>query len=134
MQVRGTFPELSAGRRAGSSSKMSKVMQEFMADTLRSGSKTGPKVTSRKQAVAIGLSEAGLTRVVKGKGKGKGKGTTSRAPMMAKQAQFFGAKGRPARSSAFGTRKAVPVINAPKTLAGRREAARGSARRAYGEV
>ncbi len=114
MQVRGTFPELSAGRRAGSAAKMSKVMREFMANTLRSGSKTGPKVTSRKQAVAIGLSEAGLARGGKGKGKAK-----SRAPE---------------RSSPFGTRKAVTIINAPKTLAGRREAARLSARRAYGEV
>ena len=39
--------------------KMHKVMHEFYKDDdLHSGSKHGPKVTSRKQAVAIGLSEA----------------------------------------------------------------------------
>ena len=33
------------------------TMKEFKAKTLHSGSKKGPKVTSRKQAIAIGLSE-----------------------------------------------------------------------------
>lgn len=36
--------------------KVEKVMKEFKAGELRSGS--GGKVTSRKQAIAIGLSEA----------------------------------------------------------------------------
>ena len=39
------------------SSKVKKVMHERKAGTLKSG-KSGKKVTSRKQAVAIGLSEA----------------------------------------------------------------------------
>lgn len=38
--------------------KMQKVLHEFKEGTLHSGSKKGPKVTSRKQAIAIGLSEA----------------------------------------------------------------------------
>ncbi len=38
--------------------KVAKVMGEFKRGKLRSGSKKGPKVTSRKQAVAIALSEA----------------------------------------------------------------------------
>ena len=38
-------------------SKVRKVMREYKAGTLHSGSKTGPKVTNPKQAVAIGLSE-----------------------------------------------------------------------------
>lgn len=38
--------------------KMEKVMHEFKEGELRSGSKKGPKVKSRKQAIAIGLSEA----------------------------------------------------------------------------
>jgi len=38
--------------------KVSTVLGEFKRGTLHSGSKKGPKVTSRKQAVAIGLSEA----------------------------------------------------------------------------
>lgn len=37
--------------------KIRKVMKEFKAGKLHSGSKSGPKVTSRKQAVAIALSE-----------------------------------------------------------------------------
>lgn len=43
------------GRKA--SKKVEKVMHERKHGTLRSGS-TGRKVTSRKQAIAIGLSEA----------------------------------------------------------------------------
>jgi len=38
--------------------KMKEVMTEFQDDTLHSGSKKGPKVKSRAQAIAIGLSEA----------------------------------------------------------------------------
>lgn len=38
--------------------KMKKVMTEFKEGTLHSGSKKGPEVTNRKQAIAIGLSEA----------------------------------------------------------------------------
>ena len=38
--------------------KMHKVMHEFKHGTLHSGSKHGPKVKSRKQAIAIGISEA----------------------------------------------------------------------------
>lgn len=37
--------------------KVHKVMGEFKRGQLHSGSKTGPKVKSRKQAVAIALSE-----------------------------------------------------------------------------
>ena len=36
-------------------------MHEFKHGNLHSGSKHGPKVTNRKQAIAIGLSEAGLS-------------------------------------------------------------------------
>lgn len=38
--------------------KMEKVMHEYKEHELHSGSKKGPKVKSRKQAIAIGLSEA----------------------------------------------------------------------------
>lgn len=34
-------------------------MKEFAAGTLHSGSKTGPVVKSRKQAIAIGLNDQG---------------------------------------------------------------------------
>ena len=42
--------------------KVEKVMHEFKEGTLHSGSKKGPKVKSRKQAVAIALSEAGQSK------------------------------------------------------------------------
>ena len=35
-----------------------KTMEEYKAGALHSGSKKGPLVTSRRQAIAIGLSEA----------------------------------------------------------------------------
>ena len=38
--------------------KVGKVMGEFKAGTLHSGSKKGPEVTNPKQAIAIALSEA----------------------------------------------------------------------------
>lgn len=38
--------------------KVEKVMHEYAEGTLHSGSKKGPQVKSRKQAVAIALSEA----------------------------------------------------------------------------
>jgi len=41
--------------------KIKKVMGEFKSGALHSGGKSGPKVTSRKQAVAIALSEARKT-------------------------------------------------------------------------
>ena len=41
--------------------KVGKVMGEYKAGKLHSGSKKGPEVTSRKQAVAIALSEASKT-------------------------------------------------------------------------
>ena len=37
--------------------KMRKTMHEYKHGTLHSGSKTGPKVKSRKQAIAIGMSQ-----------------------------------------------------------------------------
>lgn len=38
--------------------KVEKVMKEYKEGKLHSGSKKGPEVTNRKQAVAIALSEA----------------------------------------------------------------------------
>ncbi len=39
-------------------SKVSTVIEEFKKGKLHSGSKSGPEVKSRPQAIAIGLSEA----------------------------------------------------------------------------
>ena len=38
--------------------KIKKVMHEYKHGTLHSGSKSGPEVKSRKQAIAIAMSEA----------------------------------------------------------------------------
>jgi hypothetical protein len=38
--------------------KIAKTMREFKGGSLRSGSKSGPTVKKRKQAVAIALSQA----------------------------------------------------------------------------
>lgn len=42
--------------------KVHKVMKEFKEGKLTSGSKKGPKVKNRKQAIAIALSEAGKSK------------------------------------------------------------------------
>ena len=48
--------------------KVEKVMHEFKTGTLHSGKK-GPVVKSRKQAIAIALSEANMTKKKMGKKK-----------------------------------------------------------------
>ena len=53
--------------KAGKQAKVGKVMHEFKAGTLHSGSKKGPEVTSRKQAIAIAMSEAGMGKKTKKK-------------------------------------------------------------------
>ena len=47
--------------------KVEKVMGEYKEGSLKSGS--GKKVTSKKQAVAIAMSEAGMSKDKKKKGK-----------------------------------------------------------------
>ena len=51
-----------AAKKTSKAKKVAKVMREYKKGELRSGSKKGPKVKSRKQAVAIALSEAGMSR------------------------------------------------------------------------
>ncbi len=67
------MPRKKPNTKKGKQDKMEKVMSEFKHGKLHSGSKKGPKVKSRMQAVAIGLSESGQSRKKKKKGK-KGKG------------------------------------------------------------
>lgn len=47
--------------------KVEKVMKEYSEGKLHSGSKKGPEVTSRKQALAIAMHEAGLSKKKKGR-------------------------------------------------------------------
>jgi hypothetical protein len=47
-----------AKRRTAAQRKVKTVMHEFKHGTLHSGSKKGPKVKSRQQAIAIAMSEA----------------------------------------------------------------------------
>jgi hypothetical protein len=49
-------------KKAKGAKKVAKVMREYKAGKLHSGSKKGPVVKSKKQAVAIALSEAGMAR------------------------------------------------------------------------
>lgn len=46
--------------------KIKKVMHEFKEGKLHSGSKKGPIVKDKSQAIAIGMSEAGLSKKKKG--------------------------------------------------------------------
>ncbi len=46
------------GRISPAKSKIAKVMREYKHGKLHSGSKHGPKVEKRAQAIAIGMSEA----------------------------------------------------------------------------
>ena len=56
------------GYATGGSAKFGKVMREFKAGTLHSGSKKGPAVTSPKQAFAIAASEARKAPMKKAEG------------------------------------------------------------------
>ena len=71
----------------GGQAKVSKVMSEFKAGKLKSSS--GQKVTNPKQAIAIGLSEAGLSKKAKG-------GAMKESKMMVKkEVEFMKKKGAP---------------------------------------
>ena len=49
-------------KESASRKKVHRVMTEFADGKLHSGSRTGPKVKNRKQAIAIALSEAGKSK------------------------------------------------------------------------
>jgi hypothetical protein len=56
------MPRAKPTTKKGKQAKVETVMHEYKQGTLHSGSKHGPKVTSRKQAVAIALSQSGQSR------------------------------------------------------------------------
>lgn len=54
-------------KKTAAAKKIGKVMHEYKTGMLHSGSKKGPEVKSRRQAVAIALSEAGMSKPMKKK-------------------------------------------------------------------
>lgn len=57
------MPSQKPKTKKGKQAKTHKVMKEFKEGTLHSGSQSGPKVTSRDQAIAIALSESGQSKI-----------------------------------------------------------------------
>ena len=55
--------------KAEKKAKIAKVMREFKAGTLNSGSSKGPIVKNKKQAVAIAMSQAKMSKKKMGKKK-----------------------------------------------------------------
>lgn len=87
--------------------KIEKVMHEFKEGELHSGSKQGPKVKSRKQAVAIAMSEAGKSRTArKSGGRTKAKGKTNINIVIAAGGKEGGA---PAMPPMGGRPPAMPI-------------------------
>ena len=56
-------------KKTAKDAKISKVMKEFKAGTLNSGSSKGPIVKNKKQAIAIALSSAKMSNKKMGKKK-----------------------------------------------------------------
>lgn len=53
--------------------KIGKVMSEYKAGTLNTGSKTGPIVKNRKQAIAIAMSQSNMPKPKMMKKSGRGR-------------------------------------------------------------
>jgi len=60
-RLKDIMPEMKKGGMTKSQKKVGKVMREFKAGKLHSGKK-GPVVKNPKQAIAIALSEAGMSK------------------------------------------------------------------------
>ena len=63
----GTYKEMIMANKKREKNKVEKVMKEFKNHELHSGSKKGPEVTNKKQAIAIALHESGQSRKSKKK-------------------------------------------------------------------
>ena len=103
-------------------SKVKKAMHERKAGTLRSG-KSGKKVKSRKQAIAIGLSEA---RRAGGKVPAKKSGARKSSAKKSSARKSSAKKSGSRKSSA---RKSSARKSATKKRSGARKASKSSAKR-----
>lgn len=65
------MPRKKPTTKSGKQAKVKRVMDEWKAGTLHSGSKSGPVVRSKKQAVAIALSQSGQSKRKRGRSKKK---------------------------------------------------------------
>jgi hypothetical protein len=101
------------GYATGGSAKFGKVMREFKAGTLHSGSKKGPAVTNPKQAFAIAASEARKAPMKKADG-----GPVSRKTGTRTDPEYgdFVAAGAAKPSAMAVKRAASPVTSAKKPL------------------
>ena len=99
----------------GGSAKFGKVMREFKAGTLHSGSKKGPAVTSPKQAFAIAASEARKAPMKKQAGGPVASKTGTRTDP---EYGDFVAAGA-AKPSAMAAKKAIPVVKKAVPVASR---------------
>lgn len=93
------------------SAKVAKVMREFKSGSLKSSS--GKKVTNPKQAIAIGLSEAGLSK------KMEAGGITKHLPTSKQMGSLGMKKGGEVKESKAMTKKEVAFMKskgAPKSM------------------
>lgn len=109
--------------------KVERAMHEMHEGKLRSGSKKGPKVTSRKQAIAIGLSEAREEGAKVPKKAAAKKATGKKAA--AKKATAKKATGKKATAKkATGKRATAKKATGKKATAKKATAKRATAKRA----
>lgn len=108
--------------------KVEEVMHEMKEGKLRSGSKTGPKVTSRKQAIAIGLSEA-REEGAKVPKKAAGKKAAAKKATGKKAATAKRATGKKAAAKKAAPKKAA----AKKATGGKTTAKKATAKKATGK-
>lgn len=111
-----------AKNEAKGAAKVAKVMGEFKSGKLHSGSKHGPEVTSKKQAVAIAMSEARKAGAKKPMKKAEGGSVEGDDALMARmtpkeramgRAGIAAARARLAKAPASGPAKRLPPKAVP---------------------
>ena len=110
-------PQMGGMKKGGSvkgEAKMAKVMGEFASGKLHSGSKKGPEVTNKKQAVAIAMSEARKAGAKMPMKKGLGGGVFNERGKRATMAELAAEDRRMARRPSEG------VSSRPTDDSGRR--------------